>query len=141
MITKGALEKVLEICDSAELPDGQVVPIDEASERIEKLYQDLSSKGLRTLGVSYKDVGRKETIGRDEETAMTFLGIVVLYDPLKPGIADTVKKLKQHGVSLKIFTGDNRLVAASISAQLGLRPTSSPARTCTTWATKRCGPE
>ncbi|MGA9140245.1 MAG: magnesium-translocating P-type ATPase [Methanocella sp.] len=122
LITKGALDKVLEICVSAELPDGRVVPIAEALERIENLYHDLSSKGLRTLGVSYKDIDRKETIDRDEEAAMTFLGIVTLFDPPKPGISETVKKLKEHGVSLKIFTGDNRLVAASISAQLGLRP-------------------
>ncbi len=122
LITKGALDKVLEICDSAELPDGSVVPIAGVYEQIEKLYRDLSSKGLRTLGVSYRDFGRKGEIGRDEESAMTFLGVVTLFDPPKPGIAETVKKLNEHGVSLKIFTGDNRLVAASISAQLGLRP-------------------
>ncbi len=52
---------------------------------------------------------------------MTFLGVIVLYDPLKPGIGEAVAKLKQHGVTLKIFTGDNRLVAANISAELGLR--------------------
>jgi Mg2+-importing ATPase len=121
LITKGAMEKILESCTSAEMPDGKVVPIEEVGERIRSLYRELSSKGFRTLGVAYKDEDGKESITRDEETDMTFLGIIVLYDPLKPGIAETVNKLKQRGVTLKIFTGDNRLVAANISAGLGLR--------------------
>jgi Mg2+-importing ATPase len=50
---------------------------------------------------------------------MTFLGFLVLFDPAKPKIADTIKELKQLGISLKIVTGDNRLVAASISQQIG----------------------
>lgn len=122
LITKGALENILASCDTAELPDGTVVPIDDVSQPIKILFHDLSSKGLRTLGLAYKNVGDKSSVSRDDEFAMTFLGIVALYDPLKPGIAGTVQDLKRHGVSLKIFTGDNGLVAAGISAELGLRP-------------------
>ncbi|HMK45141.1 MAG TPA: magnesium-translocating P-type ATPase [Methanocella sp.] len=121
-ITKGALEKVLELCDNVEMPDGKVVPVLEATQQIENMYHDLSSKGLRTLGVAYKDVGKSESITKKDEQSMTFLGIITLYDPLKPDIVEAVQDLKRHGVSLKIFTGDNQLVAAGISAQLGLRP-------------------
>jgi Mg2+-importing ATPase len=121
LITKGAMDKILEISVTAEMPDGKTVPLGDVAERIQSLYREMSSRGFRTLGVAYKDEDGKERITRDEETAMTFLGIIVLYDPLKPGIAETVNKLKQHGVTLKIFTGDNRLVATNISAELGLR--------------------
>jgi Mg2+-importing ATPase len=120
LITKGAMEKILESCAFTEMPDGKVVPVEEETERIESLYRELSSKGFRTLGVSYKDVGSKATVSRDDELAMTFLGVIVLFDPLKPGISEAVDKLKQRGVSLKIFTGDNRLVAANIANELGL---------------------
>ena len=51
---------------------------------------------------------------------MTFLGFLVLFDPPKPNIAETIASLKALGVSLKIITGDNRLVAASLSQQMGL---------------------
>lgn len=51
---------------------------------------------------------------------MTFLGFLTFYDPPKPGIADTLKELRRLGVSLKIITGDNRLVAANVSRQVGL---------------------
>ena len=51
---------------------------------------------------------------------MTFLGFLVLFDPPKPDIVETIASLKDLGVSLKIITGDNRLVAASVSQQMGL---------------------
>ena len=54
---------------------------------------------------------------------MTFLGFLVLFDPPKSDIVETVANLKRLGVTLKIITGDNRLVAASVSRQLGLSGT------------------
>jgi len=44
----------------------------------------------------------------------------VLFDPPKPGVADTISHLNALGVSLKIITGDNRLAAANLAQQVGL---------------------
>ncbi|CAJ37738.1 magnesium-translocating P-type ATPase [Methanocella arvoryzae] len=122
LITKGALNKVLETCASAELPDGKIVPREAAAGRIDELYRTLSREGLRTLGIAYKDAGNRVSVTKDDEVAMTFLGIVAFNDPIKSHIVDTVRDMKRQGVALKIFTGDNRLVAACISERLGLRP-------------------
>ena len=54
---------------------------------------------------------------------MTFLGFLVLFDPPKPNIIDTIARLKNLGVSLKVITGDNHLVAANVSQQMGLSKT------------------
>jgi Mg2+-importing ATPase len=54
---------------------------------------------------------------------MTFSGFLVLFDPPKPNIIETITNLKNLGVSLKIITGDNRLVAANVSGQMGLSKT------------------
>src|SRR5574341_1766846 len=51
---------------------------------------------------------------------MIFLGLLVLYDPPKEKIFDTINRLKDLGVSLKIITGDNKLVAANLGKQMGL---------------------
>jgi Mg2+-importing ATPase len=51
---------------------------------------------------------------------MVFCGLLVLTDPPKEGIADTLMQLRNLGVSLKVITGDNRLVATSIGRQIGL---------------------
>jgi P-type Mg2+ transporter len=54
---------------------------------------------------------------------MTFLGFLVLFDPPKPHIIETIASLKTLGVALKIITGDNHLVAANVSQQMGLSNT------------------
>ena len=51
---------------------------------------------------------------------MTFLGFLILFDPPKSGIIETIRELKHLGVSLKIITGDNRLLAANVSQQVEL---------------------
>ena len=54
---------------------------------------------------------------------MTFLGFIVLFDPVKPGIIETIAELHSLGISLKVITGDNRLVAAHLTQQIGLSNT------------------
>jgi Mg2+-importing ATPase len=51
---------------------------------------------------------------------MVFIGFLTLFDPPKPNISETIASLKNLGVSLKIITGDNHLVAASLSKKMGL---------------------
>jgi len=45
---------------------------------------------------------------------------LVFADPVRSDVADTIASLRQLGVSLKIITGDHRLVAAHVSQQVGL---------------------
>jgi len=58
-----------------------------------------------------------------DEAGMTFLGFLVLFDPPKPNIIEIIASLKNLGVALKIITGDNHLVAANVSQQMGLSST------------------
>ncbi len=119
IVTKGALQNVLDVCTLVETSEGTIVPITDVQKQIQQRFEDLSSKGYRVLGIAYKDIGAEKLIAKDSEAGMTFLGFLVLFDPAKPKIAETIEELKQLGISLKIVTGDNRLVAASISQQVG----------------------
>ena len=121
MITKGALTNILGICTKAETEDGKVVDIKEVSKSIEKQYEDYSGKGYRTLGLAYKNIKTKSTIEDELETDMIFLGFITLFDPLKENIVSTVEELRTLGVSLKIITGDNKLIASNIVSQMGLK--------------------
>jgi len=123
MLTKGALDNVLAACASADTVGGTTVAIDTARERIQGQFAAFSAEGFRTLGVAYRDVGTTSRVTRDDESAMTFAGFLVLFDPPKPGIVDTIGHLNALGVSLKMITGDNRLVAAHVAQHVGL---SSP---------------
>jgi Mg2+-importing ATPase len=120
MVTKGALSNVLAVCSSAEMAEGRIVDIVTVKEQVRQHFEEFSLKGFRTLGVAYKDVVSDTVITRGQEADMTFLGFLFLFDPPKPGIIETIRELKHLGVSLKIITGDNRLLAANVSQQVEL---------------------
>ena len=118
IVTKGALVNVLEVCTWAKM-DGKVVDIYLAKEQIQARFQELSSQGIRVLGLAKRTVEADALLARDEAD-MTFMGFLVFFDPLKEGIEQTINDLGELGISLKIITGDNRLAAANISEQIGL---------------------
>ncbi|MDT3694973.1 MAG: magnesium-translocating P-type ATPase [Ignavibacterium sp.] len=123
IITKGALSNVVEICDFIEKENGKIEKIESSLEKINNYYSEMSGNGYRVLGIGYKKVTENSTIKIDSEKAMTFLGFILLYDPPKKNIIETISGLSKTGVSLKIITGDNKLVAESISKKIGLKDT------------------
>jgi Mg2+-importing ATPase len=123
MVTKGTMLNVLDVCSSAETSDGTIVDIAVMRDRIQQHFEEFSSKGFRTLGVAYKNMGSESRISIGREAGMTFSGFLVLFDPPKPDLIGTITSLKKLGVGLKIITGDNHLVAANISQQIGLSNT------------------
>jgi Mg2+-importing ATPase len=119
MITKGALKNILDACDRAETRENNVVPVDSVRADIQKLYEQYSSEGFRTIGICYKEIDDNAACNKDLETGMIFGGFVLLYDPPKEGIIEVIQQLKNRGVSLKMITGDNKLVAAYIGKKIG----------------------
>ena len=69
--------------------------------------------------MAYRDFNQ-DSLSKDDETNMTFLGYLALFDPPKAGIADTLKELELLGVTPKMITGDSKAVAISIIQQVGL---------------------
>jgi Mg2+-importing ATPase len=120
MITKGALPNILEVCSSVEISGGLIEDLQARRNRIEQRYEALSGQGFRVLGVACKDAGLERSITKDNEKRMTFLGFLVFFDPPKPGIAEVIRDLKELGIALKIVTGDNRWVSATVGKQVGL---------------------
>jgi Mg2+-importing ATPase len=123
ILTKGALDNILEVCSSVEIKEGNIVDIASMKDLIQKHFEEFSNKGFRTLGIAYKNIPADKLINKSDEKDMTFLGFLILFDPPKANIIDTIARLKNLGVSLKIITGDNHLVAASISKKMGLSDT------------------
>jgi P-type Mg2+ transporter len=119
IVTKGALKNILEVCSTVETADGQTIDITDQRTKLHQQATDLGSKGFRALGVAYREFNG-DTFNKDNETAMTFLGYLALFDPPKAGIADTIKELQQLGITPKMITGDSQAVAVSIIQQVGL---------------------
>jgi Mg2+-importing ATPase len=120
LITKGALTNILAICSEVEMSDGSLLVIDEARAQIEQQYEEFSRQGFRTLGLACKAMDNKTQLGKNDEANMRFLGFLVFFDPPKADCTETINQLRELGVTLKIITGDNHLVAANVAKQLGL---------------------
>ncbi|HEY6063787.1 MAG TPA: magnesium-translocating P-type ATPase, partial [Chitinophagaceae bacterium] len=121
LITKGAVDNIVAVCDKLLMADGNTVPLDAGSkDKIAALYLQYSNQGFRSIGVCYKLTDKGRPFTRDDETNMIFAGFVLLFDPPKEGVIEVVRELKRNGVGLKIITGDNKLVAAYMAEKIGL---------------------
>ncbi len=120
LVTKGALRQTLDVCVQAELSDGSLIDIGPARPKIDNHWHEFSNQGLRVLGVAYRDCGAETQIKHESEKGMIFLGFIVLSDPPKPGIGQTIRELNDLGIGLKIITGDNALIAAHVAHEVGL---------------------
>lgn len=119
IVTKGALKNILDVCSTVETAEGKTIDIADGRQKLHQQAEDLGSKGFRALGVAYRDFER-DSFSKDDETNMTFLGYLALFDPPKAGIADTIKELELLGITPKMITGDSKAVAMSIIQQIGL---------------------
>ncbi len=119
IVTKGALPTILAVCSTVETGKGETIDIAPQQEKIQQRAEQLGSEGFRVLGVAYRNF-EGDSFSKGDETNMTFLGYLALFDPPKAGIADTLKDLKRLGVTAKMITGDSRAVAISIIKQVGL---------------------
>ena len=122
MVTKGAVEEMLDICSFAEC-DGVVKPLDiKMRKQILETVDELNEKGFRVLALAQKSNPLPAgAFGVVDEREMVLMGYLAFLDPPKETTADAIKALKAHGVSTKILTGDNEKVTRTICRQVGLK--------------------
>lgn len=122
MVTKGALTNVLDVCNTYENSDNSVGNIEDVKSQILDMFDKYSSQGYRVLGVAYKLIEDDADVKIQKAEDMIFAGLLLFIDPLKDDIKDVVAEMNRLGVSLKMITGDNHLIAKNIGAQIGLDP-------------------
>ncbi len=119
LISKGAFPQIINICQSVLGENNNITPIEQSIANINQQYEAFGVNGLRVIAVAYKTISNNN-ITKEDEVKMVFAGFILLQDPVKSGIIDTIEKLKKLHVSLKIITGDNRNVAKAIALKLGI---------------------
>ncbi|MGM0109086.1 magnesium-translocating P-type ATPase [Enterococcus mundtii] len=122
MITKGAIEEMLSISSYIDL-GGEVKPLTaEQRETVLAKVKDLNEDGLRVIGVAQKT--NPSVVGEfsvKDESEMVLIGYLAFLDPPKETTKQALKALKDHGVAVKVLTGDNELVTRSVCRQVGLQ--------------------
>ncbi|KAG2184768.1 hypothetical protein INT43_000681 [Umbelopsis isabellina] len=115
----------------------KVRTMDEATQgRMNKIIQSYASRSLRTIGLCYRDFDHwpphktKKHFKEEEvevpyedlvgDNGMTFIGVVGIEDPLRPGVKDAVIACQKAGVFVRMVTGDNVTTAKSIAKQCGI---------------------
>lgn len=124
MITKGAVEEMLKCCTYAEY-NGEVIPLnDEVRSFILSKSDTLNEQGMRVIAVAHKT--NPAPVGKfsvSDESGMVLIGFLAFLDPPKESTANAIKALHEHGVAVKILTGDNEKVTRCICKQVGLEST------------------
>ena len=101
--------------------EGKIYPIDPLVIADLKEYcDDLSADGFRVLAIAYKDIERQAAYSKDDEQDLILKGYVAFLDPPKETAAPAILAMQNHGVAVKVLTGDNELVSRKICQEVGL---------------------
>ena len=120
LLTKGAPEEVFLRCSHFEL-DGKLSEMHpELMVGLEQEYDSLSNDGYRVLAVATKDLPGKQICTKDDERELVLRGYVAFLDPPKDTAARALAALHNHGVAVKILTGDNHLISRKVCKDVGL---------------------
>lgn len=121
LITKGAVEEILNICTMADLHGNVSRLTNEIKENIRKLSKKLNQDGLRVLAVCQKnDIDGNNDFGVKDEKNMVLLGFVGFLDPPKESAKIAIQRLNESGIRVIVLTGDNAEVTRCICNKVGI---------------------
>ncbi len=118
ILTKGAVDVLLERCDGVRYEDGIRPMTTQERERIEAQNRIFSENGLRVLAFAYKE--SDEPLSFETEHHYIFLGLVSMVDPPRPEAAVAVAEAKGAGIKPIMITGDHKVTAVAIARQIGI---------------------
>ncbi|MBC3878307.1 magnesium-translocating P-type ATPase [Undibacterium sp. FT79W] len=122
LITKGAVEEILSVCTQVRHGEAVESLTPELLNRIRQITANLNEEGLRVVGVAAKELPpTKDTYGLADEGELTLIGYVAFLDPPKDSAAPALKALAEHGVTVKVLTGDNELVTEKVCREVGIK--------------------
>ena len=120
LICKGAPEEVFRRCPFFET-GGEQLPMETVLiDDLRLEYEKLSADGFRVLAIAYRDFDPKETYSKADEADLVLRGYVAFFDPPKDSAGPAIQALHQHGVEIKVLTGDNDAVARKICRDVGI---------------------
>jgi Mg2+-importing ATPase len=121
LVCKGAVEEVFAACNRAE-QHGEVVMLEEGHhDELLAVTRGFNDDGFRVIAVAYKEMPLGQTsYSVADERDLILAGYIAFLDPPKDSAAAAIRTLQEHGVAVKVLTGDNEAVTRNICRQVGL---------------------
>ncbi|QIM16732.1 magnesium-translocating P-type ATPase [Leucobacter insecticola] len=126
IITKGAAEEVMSVCTSERRGDEVRELTTERKLEINALIAENNKLGMRVLALATRSVrpiperGTEADYFTSDERDMTLVGLLAFLDPPKASASDAIEKIQAYGTQVKVITGDNELVAATVCREVGI---------------------
>ena len=125
MICKGAVEEMLSISDFV-YENGEYLPLDEKRKQaLIELAHNYNKDGFRVLAVGVKEISAAQTKTQynvQDEKALAIRGFLTFLDPPKESAYEAISALNEHGVAVKVLTGDNEIITIKVCREVGLEP-------------------
>ena len=121
MITKGAVEEILNICTKVSY-NNQIFDItNEIKKNIKRVSVSLNKDGLRVIAICKKNVTSQNDFSVNDESNMILTGFIGFLDPPKESAAGAIKRMNEAGIRVIVLTGDNAEVTGCICKKVGIK--------------------
>ena len=121
LITKGAVEEILNICNTIDY-NHELIPITkEIKDNIRKIANNLNEEGLRVVAVCQKkNINNIDAFSVKDESQMSLVGFIGFLDPPKESAKVAIEKLNNAGIRVIVLTGDNAAVTKCICKKVNI---------------------
>lgn len=121
LITKGAVEEILNICTTFEYKGQTEKLTNEKIENMRKICKDLNEEGFRVVAICKKIItNNKKDFNSTDEKDMTLLGFIGFLDPPKESAKEAIEGLNNAGIRVMVLTGDNVEVTRYVCNKAGI---------------------
>lgn len=121
LITKGAVEEILNICTTFEYKGQTAKLTNEKIENMRKICKDLNEEGFRVVAICKKIItNNKKDFNSTDEKDMTLLGFIGFLDPPKESAKEAIEGLNNAGIRVMVLTGDNVEVTRCVCNKAGI---------------------
>lgn len=121
LITKGAVEEILNICTTFEYKGQTEKLTNEKIENMRKICKNLNEEGFRVVAICKKIItNNKKDFNSTDEKDMTLLGFIGFLDPPKESAKKAIEGLNNAGIRVMVLTGDNVEVTRCVCNKAGI---------------------
>ncbi|KAI0852809.1 potassium/sodium eff [Daldinia vernicosa] len=134
VFTKGAVERVIDLCTTVGVGDSQEPMTEEYKERVLRQMNAFASQGQRVLAIAYRpwegkyaeksthDNNEDDSLRQKVESNLTLLGLAGIYDPPRKETTPAIAECSSAGIKVHMLTGDHPATAEAIAKEVGIIP-------------------